>query len=260
MDKKLWDAREPTGKAASRRTFLQRVAGISLATVAGAVLLPGLSHAQMQGQSPAGQPQGSQPGAGALSDTDILNFALMLEHLEAEFYNLNGDKAFLGAGTLKSIIAEIRDHENDHVRLLSGALGAKAQPKPQFQGLEAAGLGQFLTLAQTFEDVGVSAYLGAAPLIQDKQILATAAGIMAIEARHAGGIRAYRKTVPSQGNPPEGGDAGITLTEDRESVNRARSVAEVLTLVAPFIVGGVPSPGVTNPPVGPNPGSQPASA
>jgi hypothetical protein len=136
---------------------------------------------------------------------------------------------------LKSMVDEIRDHENAHVSLLEQALGANAQAAPTFQNLDAPTLQQFLTMAQTFEDVGVSAYLGQAPLIQDKAILATAAAIMAIEARHAGGLRAYRKVA----SPAEGGDSSITLTEDREALNRARTRDQVLALVQPFIATGV---------------------
>jgi hypothetical protein len=223
-----------TNQPPSRRRFLQRLAGTGLATVAGVALLPHASWARFR-YLPYVDPQ---------IDIDILNFALTLERLEAAFYNANGDKAYLGTGTLKSMIAEIRDHENAHVALLEGALGAKAGPKPTFQGLDAPTLTQFLTMSQTFEDVGVSAYLGQAPLINDKGYLATAAAIMDIEARHAGGIRSYRKTVPSNGNPPDGGDPNITLTEDREALNRVRTKAEVLTLVAPFIVGAATA---TNP-------------
>jgi hypothetical protein len=137
------------------------------------------------------------------------------------------------AGTLKSIVDEIRDHENAHVALLEQALGTNAQPAPQFQNLDAPTLQQFLTMAQTFEDVGVSAYLGQLPNIVDKQTLGTAAGIMAVEARHAGGIRAYRKTVSTA----EGGDPNITLTEDREVVNRVRTKEQVTAAIQPYLVG-----------------------
>ncbi len=230
------EAQEEYPTRPSRRLFLRRATQGGMATLAGAALIPGLARAQGVTPGTTPTPSGTPAGPSA-GDLDILNFALTLERLEAMFYNLNGDKPYLGSGTLKAIVAEIRDHENAHVALLQGALGANAQPAPTFQGLDAPTLTQFLTMAQTFEDVGVSAYLGQAPLIQDKGILATASAILDIEARHAGGIREYRKTAPSAGNPAEGGDATITLTEDREAVNRARSKAEVLALVAPFIAG-----------------------
>ena len=76
---------------------------------------------------------------------------------------------------------------------------------------------------------------------QDKGILATAGAIMAVEARHAGGIRAYRKTAPSAGNPPAGGDATITLVPDRAALEKPRTREEVLALVAPSIVRATPA-------------------
>ncbi len=76
----------------------------------------------------------------------------------------------------------------------------------------------FLELAQTFEDTGVSAYNGAAPNLESKDLLATAGGIVQVEARHAGAIRLLRGELPS----PEAFD--VTLTED-----------EVLKAVQPFI-------------------------
>jgi hypothetical protein len=367
MDKQLRAAQEETGKESSRRVFLKRAAGTGLATVAGVALLPGVSLAGKPGTTTGGQTGGTTPVAGATSDTDILNFALLLERLEAQFYNLNGGKDYLVGGavksgntyqtqalgseetppvntgatanasfvlsddrtvlaynvtatglsgpatamhlhrgargvpgdivyplntpdatgaasgvvtfnpadydalangglylnihtaaypngeirgqvqattqgtptgtttvTLKSIVDEIREHENAHVRLLEQTLGTSAQAAPQFQNLDAPTLQQFLTMAQTFEDVGVSAYLGQLPNIQNQSLLATAGAIMAVEARHAGGLRAYRKGASTA----EGGDPNITLTEDREALNRARTREQVQALIAPYIVGG----------------------
>lgn len=194
---------------------------------------------------------GRAVGATPINPTDIndlLNQGLYLNVVTAAnpAGEIRGQVAVLqapgtgvpGSGTLKSIVDEIRDHENAHVALLEQALGANAQPAPPFQNLDAPTLQQFLTLAQTFEDVGVSAYLGQLPLIQDNQTLATAGGIMAVEARHAGGIRAYRKTVSTA----EGGDPNITLTEDREPVNRVRTREQVLAAIQPYLAGTPTTP------------------
>jgi hypothetical protein len=135
--------------------------------------------------------------------------------------------------TLKNIVDEIRAHENAHVALLEQTLGADAEPAPTFQNLTAPTLQQFLEMAQMFEDVGVSAYVDQAPLLENRGLLTSAGAILAVEARHAGGIRAYRKVASTA----EGGDPNITLTEDREALNRTRSRDQVLALIAPFIVG-----------------------
>ena len=109
---------------------------------------------------------------------------------------------------------EIAKDELDHVRFLRAALGssAVAQPAIDISGTDpngafsvaarAAGLvgpGQvfnpyasdeaFLLGAFLFEDVGVTAYKGASPLIENKTYLEAAAGILAAEAYHAGLVR-----------------------------------------------------------------------
>jgi hypothetical protein len=91
---------------------------------------------------------------------------------------------------------ELANDEQQHVALIQGALsslGQQAIAKPAIN-LAALGIGfasqsQFLTLARVFEDIGVTAYAGAAPLIQSSVVLGYAARILAVEALHSGNIR-----------------------------------------------------------------------
>lgn len=90
--------------------------------------------------------------------------------------NLSADSAF----------EEIMKDEDAHVSFLKSALGSYARPKPSFKGLEQEDVHHFIKLSQAFENVGVGAYLLAAPSISNKGYLAAAGSILTIEARHAG--------------------------------------------------------------------------
>jgi hypothetical protein len=177
--------------------------------------------------------------AASYSDSDILNFALNLEYLEAQFYTLATqgktiDQVGLGIGpgtastgggsvitkpggptaclvpwtipAIQAYATETAQEERNHVSFLRGALGGSAVAQPNldlynsFNTLaSAAGIGSafdpfasdadFLVGAYIFEDVGVTAYTGAAGLITTPAYLDAAAGIQAVEAYHAGLVR-----------------------------------------------------------------------
>lgn len=101
-------------------------------------------------------------------------------------------KTALAAANLSAEDAfhEIRKDEDAHVSFLKSALGSAARPKPTFKGLEQSDRSHFIKLSQVFENVGVGAYLMAAPAISSKGILAAAGSILTIEARHAGYLNA----------------------------------------------------------------------
>lgn len=146
---------------------------------------------------------------------NVLQYALTLEYLEAEFYTMAVAKgrtlfptdAGLGAFTT------IRDHENAHVTFLKAALtgvGATPVSKPtfDFSGGKGSGTGPFkdaftnydllLAVAQVFEDTGVRAYKGQAEkLIPSNDVLQAALQIHSVEARHAAHVRYMRRNKPS---------------------------------------------------------------
>jgi rubrerythrin len=137
-------------------------------------------------------------GAMGGSDVDILNFALTLEFLEAKFYEEAKSRA-KASGELKSLVNLLASDEQQHVEALTATikkLGGKPVAEPKFD-FAYSGTGGFLELAQTFEDTGVSAYNGAAPMIKSKEVLAAAGGIVQVEARHAAAIRLQNKTEPA---------------------------------------------------------------
>jgi rubrerythrin len=130
--------------------------------------------------------------AGDLTDVDILNFALTLEHLEAEFYKQVVSSGQLSGDVLR-YVTTIRDHEIAHVDFLTTALGSAAVGKLDNYNFAALGdlnsQAGILAVAQKLEETGVGAYTGAAALIDNKDYLAAAASIEQVEARHAATIR-----------------------------------------------------------------------
>lgn len=82
----------------------------------------------------------------------------------------------------------IRDHEAQHVSFLVSALGAAARPKPNFRNLLQPNIKAFGTTTFALEATGVGAYLGAAPVILNRQFLAAAGSIAFIEALHTGWV------------------------------------------------------------------------
>lgn len=137
-------------------------------------------------------------GAMGGSDVDILNFALTLEYLEAKFYEEAKSRA-KPSGELKALVDLLAKDEQQHVEALAGTikkLGGKPVAEPKFD-FPYNGTGGFLKLAQTFEDTGVSAYNGAAPMIKSKEVLTAAGSIVQVEARHAAAIRLQNKVEPA---------------------------------------------------------------
>jgi hypothetical protein len=125
------------------------------------------------------------------SDIDVLNYALTLEHFEAALY-----KVLIGANLLTGIeqqyLTTFGGQEQAHVDTLTqviGQLGGTPVGAPASYNFAAAGpitnRAQLLGVIQMVEDLGASAYLGAAGFIKDPMLLTAAVTIHAVEAEHA---------------------------------------------------------------------------
>ena len=157
----------------------------------GAFLLKGvLAAGALYGASTVGplvQRVFAQGGGG---DVDILNFAYTLELLEADFY-AQAQKNVKLSSELKKFAQEVGENEAEHVDALAGAikdLGGKPAKTPTFE-FPLTDEKSFMELSVTFEDTGVSAYNGAGPLLESKDLLGVAGSIVQVEARHAAAIR-----------------------------------------------------------------------
>lgn len=141
----------------------------------------------------------AQTGGG---DVEILNFALTLEYLEADFYQVKGKQVGL-SGQAKAYARQFGAEEQAHVSALTATikeLGGTPVAKPTFV-FPATDEKSFLALASTLENTGVGAYNAAAPMLQSKKVLAAAGGIVQIEARHAAAINLLisKSPTPNQG-------------------------------------------------------------
>ncbi|MBA3896350.1 MAG: ferritin-like domain-containing protein [Sphingomonadaceae bacterium] len=284
-----------------RRDFF-KAAGTAAAAVAATSMLGGcFGNSNNKDATPA-PPPGPPPPTGP-SDADILNFALNLEYLEAQFYSYAAFGTGLaanmltGTGTQGAVIGgrkvnftdplvsqyaqEIAADEVTHVTFLRTQLGTSAVAQPAIDvggtdpngafssaarsaGLVGAGVAfdpyatdeNFLLGAFIFEDVGVTAYKGASPLLTSKVYLEAAAGLLAAEAYHASLVRTvlYAKGVatPSlrtsadaisnardsldgasdddQGISPVGSQSNIVPT-DSSGIAFSRTAGQVLNVV-----------------------------
>ena len=205
-----------------------------------------------------------------------LNFALLLEYLERDFYRMGLDSAGLIPAEHRPIFMQIYKHEAAHVEFLKAALGSAQGNVPVFD-FTAGGMfpngftdyATFLTLSQAFEDTGVRAYKGQAGNLQAADDVLTAAlQIHSVEARHASQVRRLRGMVSdmdikgwivkneSNGAPQQSyqGEENTThatidlnsipslsevsMEAKTEAFDEPLSRAQVLAIVKPFIVKG----------------------
>jgi hypothetical protein len=210
----------------SRRKFLAGV-GSGLGTTAALTLAAGCGgSSSTTTPTPTPTPTPTSTSAPAITDADIFNFALNLEYLEASYYlfavtgsgipaaNTGTSPGAVTGGAavpfktpaIQAYAQEIANDELAHVLFLRNALGSAAVDMPAIDlqnsfnaAASAAGIGSsfnpfadedsFIVGAFVFEDVGVTAYHGAASLLSSTTNLGYAAGIYATEAYHAGEIR-----------------------------------------------------------------------
>jgi hypothetical protein len=123
-------------------------------------------------------------------DIAILKYALTLEYLEFEFYERAVRDGGLNGPALDAARL-LAAHEETHVvtlRKTLRALGAKVPKKPEFDFKDTNKGANFIPTALVLENTGVRAYLGQAPRLKSRALLAAAGSIVTVEARHAAAI------------------------------------------------------------------------
>jgi rubrerythrin len=179
----------------SRKRFLTAVGGTG-ATAAFGLFLAACGSSKKSSSSSSSSTTSTQSST-ASSPTDmfgkgdlgILGYALTLEYLETDFYKQAAKSGKL-SGKVLAVAKQFGSEEAQHVQALEGAIkkaGGKlpAKPKGKFPLKDQKSI---LKLAATVENLGASAYLGQAGLIKDKEVLAAALAIHAVEARHAAAL------------------------------------------------------------------------
>ncbi|GAA4368416.1 hypothetical protein GCM10023185_41160 [Hymenobacter saemangeumensis] len=240
----------------SRRRVFRHVSGMG--KTLGAAALPGFMS--MLFNKAYGQGSATTLPAPV---ADVLNLALQLEYLEYHFYAIG-----LGSGTLISAadrpaITAIRNDESGHVKVLRGALRTQAfsASDPTAAAFDyTAGnrfnavfsnAAMFYAVAQSFEDLGVRAYKGAAPkLLANKTLVETAFRIHSVEARHASHIRTLRRGKAAGVEGPAAAQTpalASNLAERPKSwVSETDSGGPAAPFTAPIYGAGTPAVGVAS--------------
>ena len=165
----------------------------------------------------------SDSKAASKGDLEIVSYALTLEYLETDFYNAVLDSGVIKDKALGETAMAIRDNEQEHVDALVMTVkqlgGKPSRPKTTFDAVIEGGPDKVLETAATVENLGAAAYLGQAPRIKSKEVLAAALAIHSVEARHAAALNQV---------------VGKTIVPDGAFAKPA-SMAQVLPQVKPFL-------------------------
>lgn len=215
----------------SRRNFLAKLSGAAALTAA---LASCNKEADFNnGSSSLLSTNEQRKAAGqaiSMGDEDILilNYAYLLEQLEAQFYIMVDNHSYSGLSDyIKMRFLEIRDHEIAHREFFKKALGDMAIPEIEFDFsmIDFSNPTSVLLYSKTFEDTGVAAYNGVGKYIKNPNYLLMAGKIVSVEARHASFLRSLDK-------PDSFANSEVV---DMNGLDVAKSPQQIIKIVAPFI-------------------------
>ena len=214
---------ELSSDPSSRGAFLKIVGGAGAAGALGIFLAACGDDEEEDKAAESGQDTAAKKGGGK-GDAAIVNYALTLEYLEADFYQQVIDSGQVTDKRIVETAKLIGENEQQHVEALRGiaeSLGGEVakKPKTKFEDVLAGGPKMILETAATVENLGAAAYLGQAGNIESKEILAAALSIHTNEGRHAAALNQL---------------VGRSIVPDGAFAKPA-SMDEVLKAVKPFI-------------------------
>lgn len=225
----------------SRATFLRMMGGGGAALALGTLLAAcgddddggdGASTSTTGTTADSSATPDAAAGNDASSDIEIVNYALTLEYLEADFYRQVIDADIIKDKAVLDIAKKFGESEQAHVDALKTAVeglgGTPAeQPKTAFEDVLGGGLEKVLQTAADVENLGAAAYLGQAGAIKNKEILAAALSIHSVEARHAAALN----QLIGRGFTADGGQGSIPNGAFAKPMDKAA----VLEAVKPFL-------------------------
>ncbi len=198
------------------------------------------------------------------SVVDVLNFALNLEYLEANFYSyivtgnslsttdLGGSPSITGGAkysftnvAIQNIATDLYQDEQAHVEFLRATISAVGGTPVACPSLNLGAMGSitsdagFLGLARQLEATGVSAYAGGAQyLVSSTTAVTYAAQILHVEAQHEGNIRQVLIQLGATSGAVDGIDAAVTATSPQifntnpaTGLYSVRTTSQVLQIV-----------------------------
>lgn len=184
--------RELADDPSSRKRFFKMLGGAG-AVSAATVFLAACGDDEKEASAKPAATDAKTDAKDSTSDLEILNYALTLEFLEADFYAQVIDSGMVKDPKVVSIAKKFGSTEQEHVDALKATitkLGGKpvAKPKTNFGPTLDKGLKAVLEAAADVENLGAAAYLGQAGRIKNKEVLAAALAIHTVEARHAAAL------------------------------------------------------------------------